>query len=226
MTAVTREADAILHALIIISSSIKLSLISPEPDCTMYTSSPRTDSPISTLKRLYNISNYIINNLCLSLQSIIHLAATLRWSVSYPKKCHLFHSIYPPSHHPFSLFIRIQSQAVCETIFKRMSTNRVYHHFNIIILLTTRQSRSLWLQGKKTIHLIQCCRLCCQHVLPNGRRIPPLPLHTRRLLYYFSTQNAWVPSTTIKADCKAYLQLPANQTTCLLTLWQRRCSSK
>lgn len=51
ITAVTREAEAILHALIMISSSIKLSLISPEPDCTMYTSSPRTDSPISTLQR-------------------------------------------------------------------------------------------------------------------------------------------------------------------------------
>lgn len=49
MTAVTRLAEAILHALIMISSSIRLSLISPEPDCTMYTSSPRTDSPISTL---------------------------------------------------------------------------------------------------------------------------------------------------------------------------------
>ena len=50
MTAVTRCADAILHALIIINSSIKLSLMSPQPLCTMKTSSPRTDSPISTLK--------------------------------------------------------------------------------------------------------------------------------------------------------------------------------
>lgn len=50
ITAVTREADAILHAFIIINSSMRLSFISPEPDCTMYTSSPRTDSPISTLQ--------------------------------------------------------------------------------------------------------------------------------------------------------------------------------
>lgn len=32
MTAVTRDADAILHAFIMISSSMRLSLISPEPD--------------------------------------------------------------------------------------------------------------------------------------------------------------------------------------------------
>lgn len=51
MTAVTRDEEAILQALIIISSSIKLSLISPQPLCTMYTSSPRTLSPISTLFR-------------------------------------------------------------------------------------------------------------------------------------------------------------------------------
>lgn len=51
ITAVTRDADAILHAFIIINNSIRLSFISPEPDCTMYTSSPRTDSPISTLQQ-------------------------------------------------------------------------------------------------------------------------------------------------------------------------------
>lgn len=51
ITAVTRCADAILHALIIINSSIKLSLMSPQPLWTMKTSSPRTDSPISTLKK-------------------------------------------------------------------------------------------------------------------------------------------------------------------------------
>lgn len=50
MTAVTLLDEAILQAFIIINSSIRLSLISPLPDCTMYTSSPRTDSPISTLK--------------------------------------------------------------------------------------------------------------------------------------------------------------------------------
>lgn len=50
MTAVTRLADAILHALIIINNSIRLSLTSPLPDCTIYTSSPRTLSPISTLR--------------------------------------------------------------------------------------------------------------------------------------------------------------------------------
>lgn len=49
ITAVTREAEAILQALIMIRSSIKLSLTSPLPLCTIYTSSPRTDSPISTL---------------------------------------------------------------------------------------------------------------------------------------------------------------------------------
>lgn len=52
ITAVTLDAEAILHALIIIKSSIRLSLTSPEPDCTMYTSSPRTDSPISTLQQI------------------------------------------------------------------------------------------------------------------------------------------------------------------------------
>jgi hypothetical protein len=46
---VTLLAEAILQALIMMSSSIRLSLISPQPDWTMYTSSPRTDSPISTL---------------------------------------------------------------------------------------------------------------------------------------------------------------------------------
>lgn len=35
MTAVTLEAEAILQAFIMISSSIKLSLISPQPLCTM-----------------------------------------------------------------------------------------------------------------------------------------------------------------------------------------------
>ena len=50
MTAVTRWDDAILHALIMINSSIKLSLMSPHPLCTINTSSPRTDSPISTLQ--------------------------------------------------------------------------------------------------------------------------------------------------------------------------------
>ena len=49
MTAVTRSADAILQALIMISNSMRLSFTSPQPDWTMYTSSPRTDSPISTL---------------------------------------------------------------------------------------------------------------------------------------------------------------------------------
>ena len=51
-TPLTLLADAILHALIMMRSSIKLSLISPQPDWTMYTSSPRTDSPISTLNKL------------------------------------------------------------------------------------------------------------------------------------------------------------------------------
>ena len=47
-TAVTRLAGAILQALIMIKSSIRLSLISPQPLCTMWTSPPRTLSPIST----------------------------------------------------------------------------------------------------------------------------------------------------------------------------------
>lgn len=50
MTAVTRQAEAILQALIMIRSSMSPSLISPHPLCTMYTSSPLTDSPISTLQ--------------------------------------------------------------------------------------------------------------------------------------------------------------------------------
>ena len=50
MTAVTRTADAILHALIIINNSMRLSLTSPLPLWTIYTSSPRTLSPISTLR--------------------------------------------------------------------------------------------------------------------------------------------------------------------------------
>jgi len=50
ITAVTLCADAILQAFIMINNSIKLSLTSPQPDCMIYTSSPRTDSPISTLE--------------------------------------------------------------------------------------------------------------------------------------------------------------------------------
>ena len=44
ITAVTLCALAILQALIIIRSSIRLSLISPQPDWIIYTSSPLTDS--------------------------------------------------------------------------------------------------------------------------------------------------------------------------------------
>lgn len=50
ITAVILDAEAILHALIMISSSMRLSFTDPQPLWTMYTSSPRTDSPISTLK--------------------------------------------------------------------------------------------------------------------------------------------------------------------------------
>lgn len=50
ITAVTLEDDAILQALIMMSSSIKLSFISPQPLWIIYTSSPLTLSPISTLK--------------------------------------------------------------------------------------------------------------------------------------------------------------------------------
>jgi len=50
MTAVTLQAEAILQAFIMMSSSISISFTSPQPLCTMYTSSPRTDSPISTLQ--------------------------------------------------------------------------------------------------------------------------------------------------------------------------------
>ena len=49
MTAETRTAEAILQALIMMRSSMRLSLTSPDPLWTMNTSSPRTDSPISTL---------------------------------------------------------------------------------------------------------------------------------------------------------------------------------
>lgn len=49
MTAVTLEEEAILQALIMMSSSMRLSLISPQPLWIMYTSSPLTLSPISTL---------------------------------------------------------------------------------------------------------------------------------------------------------------------------------
>ncbi|GMT17499.1 hypothetical protein PFISCL1PPCAC_8796 [Pristionchus fissidentatus] len=52
ITAATLHELAILHALIIISSSMRLSLISPAADWMMYTSSPRTDSPISTFVSL------------------------------------------------------------------------------------------------------------------------------------------------------------------------------
>lgn len=51
ITAVTRDADAILHALIMMRSSIIMSFTSPQPLCMMNTSSPRTDSPISTLQQ-------------------------------------------------------------------------------------------------------------------------------------------------------------------------------
>ena len=45
----TLSADAVLQALIMIRSSMRLSLTSPQPDWMMYTSSPLTLSPISTL---------------------------------------------------------------------------------------------------------------------------------------------------------------------------------
>jgi hypothetical protein len=49
MTAVMRRALAVLHALIMMSSSISPSLMSPGAvDCRMNTSSSRTDSPIVT----------------------------------------------------------------------------------------------------------------------------------------------------------------------------------
>lgn len=49
MTAVMRRALAVLHALIMMSSSINPSLMSPGAvDCRMNTSSSRTDSPIVT----------------------------------------------------------------------------------------------------------------------------------------------------------------------------------
>lgn len=56
ITAVTLEDDAILQALIMMSSSIKLSFISPQPLWIIYTSSPLTLSPISTLKEQIIIS--------------------------------------------------------------------------------------------------------------------------------------------------------------------------
>ena len=59
MTAVTRLADAILQALIMMRSSINISFTSLHPLCTMYTSSPLTDSPISTLETDHR-TNYII----------------------------------------------------------------------------------------------------------------------------------------------------------------------
>src|SRR5579871_2373520 len=49
ITAVIRLADAVLHALIMIRSSMRPSLISPGAvDCRIKTSSSRTDSPIVT----------------------------------------------------------------------------------------------------------------------------------------------------------------------------------
>ncbi len=48
MTAVILRADAVLQALIMIKSSMRLSLISPHPDWMMKTSSSLTDSPIVT----------------------------------------------------------------------------------------------------------------------------------------------------------------------------------
>lgn len=49
MTAVMRRAEAVLHALIMISSSIRPSLISPGAVVwRMKTSSSRTDSPMVT----------------------------------------------------------------------------------------------------------------------------------------------------------------------------------
>jgi len=49
MTAVTRDAEAILQALIMIKNSIKLSFTLPLLLWMIKTSSPLTDSPISTL---------------------------------------------------------------------------------------------------------------------------------------------------------------------------------
>lgn len=52
-----RLADAVLHALIIMRSSMRLSLISPQPDWIMKTSSSRTDSPIVTLVSWFEYFN-------------------------------------------------------------------------------------------------------------------------------------------------------------------------
>lgn len=51
ITAVIRWDDAVLHALMRISSSIRPSFTSPHPLWMMYTSSSRTDSSMLTLKR-------------------------------------------------------------------------------------------------------------------------------------------------------------------------------
>jgi hypothetical protein len=71
MTAVTRQAEAILQALIMMSSSISMSLTSSQPLCTMYTSLPQTHSPISTLTK------YIKLNTLWSQLSLIRLTKGL-----------------------------------------------------------------------------------------------------------------------------------------------------
>jgi len=49
MRAVMRVAEAYLHALIMMSNSIRKSFTLPEPQPTMKTSSPRTEAFTSTL---------------------------------------------------------------------------------------------------------------------------------------------------------------------------------
>ena len=61
ITAVTRDDDAILQALIIMRSSIIMSFISPQPLWMMNTSSPRTDSPISTLHQCTHTIHHFNN---------------------------------------------------------------------------------------------------------------------------------------------------------------------
>ena len=64
----TLSADAVLQALIMMSSSIRLSLTSPPPVCTMYTSSPLTLSPTST--HVSRFANFLVTTLPGSIPSL------------------------------------------------------------------------------------------------------------------------------------------------------------
>ena len=76
----TLSAEAILQALMRMRSSIRLSLTSPPPVWTMYTSSPRTLSPIST--HVSRLANFLVTTFPASTPSLSQiLLVRSRWEL-------------------------------------------------------------------------------------------------------------------------------------------------